>query len=404
MQLVLHNPHNMIRNILYIILTLCPLTVLGQNDLLQKAIMSNDIYYMVTIPKPTDNQERRIIDALCTMSDFKAITYEELLSALQNTSSEKIKRILEREKAIKDEEIRKHVASLSLEGIMDYVRTYPNRKVLVEGMLDKVLAPNIESLSYHELIYLKDIIPSFSVQEVEYNLNNRRNEKIKIVEENASAILGKEKKDKAILKYALEKIIWTYFVKAHEELTRAYSQISMVSDNPNEAASQYQKLVKACYNPKYLQSLLQEEIDKYCTQVNASRAEYAKFTGNNNYPKLSYSVPAPNFQSGASKTCFYKIAGTRQRYVEGRENVNSASGVIGWIFGGIAGVVTKGIGDLMAIDSLVDAEYESRLKYVQDVHDALHKSCVNYSKNVINNLEKTFTNNQNLYEKYLTNK
>lgn len=387
------------RRMFFVLFFFCFLCAFAQNDRLQKAIMTQDLNYMASMSG--EGEARRVVDALCTMVDFQNIAYEEILDALRKVKNENIRRILNREKVKKEIDIRRDIATHPLSYAKEYTQKYPSRKLFVDNLVNGVLCPNIESLSFQELVYVNDVMPTLATKEIQAGIAQRHDEKISLLASNAKAIIGQEKKDKAIMKYALEKVIWLYFIEAHKELTNAYSQISMVSEYPAEAASQYQRLVRACYNATYLRSLLQKEVDSYCAQVNASRAAYAAFVGNNDYPKFIYKVPLPKFQSSANSSCLSEIAKSRQQFVEGRKNVNSASGVVGWIFGGLAGVITKGIGDWMAIDGLVSVEYESRLKYVQGVHDSLHKSCVNYCKGVIRDFETSLANNQKEYENYL---
>lgn len=379
-----------------------PLLCSGQNDRLQAAIYKNDLIAMVKNYEPTGDQESRVIDALCANVDFGKYSFEQIAEAHRYARINTVRDILQHELTLKKIEIKRDIADMTLEELIQYAKTYPQRATLTQDVLDNAVATNLNDLTYHELVYLQDVVPNCASAEVNRIVSQRADEKARILSDAASSILSYERKEKATVKYGMERLIWTYFVTAHKELTRAYSTISMVPDAPSQASAQYQQLVKACFNSKYLQSLLQKEVNNYCTQVNAARAEYANFVGKKTYPKFSYTVPAPNFKSSFSNACFNRIAESRRNFIEGRQNVNSASGVVGWLFGGIAGVVTKGLGDLFAIDGLVDAEYESRLKYVQGVHNVLHESCANYCNSVIKDFEKSFANNQKQYEQYLT--
>lgn len=312
------------------------------------------------------------IDALCTLPYFSSVPYEAVLTLYENSSNgTMVQSFLCQLKDEKEKEIRESLSTMSLEDLSEYIIQNPVRKPIVSEYLKKTISCNLSSLSYKELAYLQNNLPLFEAKRVKEEMNSRKEEKRQIMTNCIGNYIEKEKATDKQIKYVLEKIIWTYYLEGSKKSLEAYSKIGMVPDDAILAASQYQRIVHSIISPKQLQKMLQEEINKYCTEINMAREDNASFAGKSSFKHMSYKVPLMNFNTNVGYDDLWEIYRTRQQFVRDREKVEEGSSVIGWLTSGFIGLALKAVGDLMTIDTLVKSEYEAREKYVLKVQNAI---------------------------------
>lgn len=344
--------------------------------------------------------EPQIMDALLTNCSFDNMVYEELedlrKSAKSGSQTEKlITDAVERSK----DQIRNQISELSIENIMKYEEQFPQRKKLIEAYFQEVVSPRLDSLSYLELNYLNTVMPQFEKKRIGSLVFQRVDEKKKLMSSNVHAYTNSETETLPELKYTLEKISWAYFIEAYEQVAQLYSQIPMVPDDPNVAINQYRSLVNSCFSPSLLQKMLQKEVNEYCAQINKARRDYALIAGMKDYVKFSYTVPNITLHTSTNINNFYNIPSARNQFVQSRQNVSEGSGFVGWLTGGVAGLFVKGLGDWLVISDLVNEEYKIRNGHMKLIHDALFDDFQEYTRNLVNKLEITQSQNQKNYEK-----
>lgn len=343
--------------------------------------------------------EKEALDALCIHFNLNKLSYEEILSLMENTSNApKLRGYLQKFVSAREQEIREQVDDLSLENLKRYVQHFPNRKFLVDDYLASTLGKSLKDLSFLELAYVNSTLPEFQHTAIESEMSTRMDERHNIMSKNVGKFIQSERKESDQIRYMLELITWSYFVEAHKQLTTAYSQIGMVSDDAYIASSQYQNLMRACFNPTRLQDMLQTQVNKYCEQINKARKDYADMAGKKSYVKMSYKVPTGSIYTNVYCESLWNIAKARRDFLENRQTSNSISGVAGFFLGGLVGLITKGIGDYVSISSLADDEYEARLQHVQVVHDALRDNFQRYTNDVITGFNNALTKNEKDYE------
>lgn len=364
------------------------------------AVLNKDLIALIQMPQNIPGDE--VLDALSTRFDFNNFTYEDLISlqdrAIQSTVIDFLGTMIQ-EHEIK---IMKQLPDLTLEQLVKYENEFPKRQPLVDKYIREYIAPQIPNMTYKELSYIKRVFPELEPEYVEIEIANRASEKHDIMAQHVKEFTKKEWDSTVLVEYSMEMIIWSFFVEGHKTLTNAYSQISLVPDNPYEAVDQYQKLVKACFPLQHLRIKLQEQVNLYCEQVNKARADYATISGQKSgFPRLQYTVPVMSLNSYANSSVFENIRSGRDSFIHSRENINAGSGIITWLTGGIYGLVAKGLGDWLAISGLVDSEYKTRLQYVQEVHDAILYSFSTYTNNLISSFESEMQKNEDAYEKFI---
>lgn len=350
-------------------------------------IYSEDIREMILYANQNEKNEPAIIDAFCSDIDLNKYSYEQLISWRDLSKTETLSKYLSQITTRKEIEILNEIRSLTTEELVSYTSVFPKRKAIATQYIEQILLPNIKELSLPELIYFDDYLDAKYHDQILEEINTRPNEINDILKQNRTAYNNFEAEFSYKLKYIIEKTLWTYFVEGHKELNKAYAQIGIVPDDAFSAANQYQRLVNACFPTKRIRETLQNEVDKYCSEINKARQEYSRVAGEKTYVKVSYKVPEFNLNSNVPYTPLLKISKARQEYIQSREEVSTGTSVIGWIFGGVAGLIAKGIGDWLAVDDLVSAEFSARKSYMEDVQERLISSFASYSNTVITGID-----------------
>lgn len=370
-------------------------------DTLNDALAAKD--YNAAVKAVVDDAgESYILDALCTSEEFAALDYEELLILKNSVRNGKaLSAFLDNRIENCKIEIYNSINDLTVEQVLKYCESFPERKSLVMQYLDATLYSNLSELNCLELYYLELAAPRTHEINIKDELNNRQEEKQELLASHVQEFLQQEKSTRSQLKYMLELIIWSYFIEGHKSLTNAYADIYMVPDAPLSAVSQYQNLVRRCYTPMVLQKMLQEQINKYCEQVNKARRDYALIAGKSDYIKCSYTIPAMHINSNANSAPFYEILDARETYVRAQQNISEGTSIIGFFAGSLWGLGLQAIGDWINISELVDAEYGCRKKYVDEVHEKLNKSFSDYASRLIGNIDNYMEKNQKEYETFI---
>lgn len=363
------------------------------------AIVSKDINSLVQYSHKTD-LEKYSLYGISSGFNFDEFTYEQVRDLSEKAKDGSATKLFFQDILVqKKKEIINIVETLTLENIAKYFVHFPERKDIVNNYLSSILESNLDKLSFTELYYLQTSMPELCKSQIESEITSRNDEAYALFASKIEEFIDIEHKSSNQLKYMIEQIIWNYFVEGHKQLTSAYSEIPIVPDNASDASYQYLRLVDVCLSPKELQKLLQEEVNKYCKYIVMGRIDYSLAARKDNYREMTYSVPLMKLNINAPISSLWEIGQARADYINGRNNVNSGSGIVSTLFGGLWGLGVKALGDWMAISGLVDNEYNARLKYVKAVHDSLLENYRNYAVTVINGFEKALKENEKLYGK-----
>lgn len=384
---------------LYFLLCIC--TAHGQGLDINDIVYSRDYKVLLGFSSDYDN-ERLILDALTNTNDINNMGYEEILELYSITNlGTRTKKFLEEKLLEREIKIYNDIAELSPENIIEYCNHFPKRSNIVWTFVNNSLSKNLEKIECQELYYLQSTLPKDKRKLIDEALKSRGEEKHKLLSKNVDVFLKNEKVQYNQLKCMLETISWTYFTEGHKQLTNAYSQISMVPDDAKEAANQYQEIIRLCFSPKQIRSVLQNQVDQCCEQINKARKDYALIAGHNDYVKCSYKVPDIKINSAANYSDLYEIGRARQAYLKGRQNISQGTSVIGFLTGGLWGLGAQALGEWLNISSLVDSEYIARRNYVEAVHNVIKKSFENNTKYLLNDFDNYISKNQKDYETFI---
>ena len=353
------------------------------------AIYQQDIRLMLSEANKTPDNERAVIDALCCDFDLNEYSYEQLCSWEPMVKSEVISNMISKVQEQKKVQILDEIRNLTAEEFVAYGMEFPQRRGLMSVYADSIFIPHIKELSLKELIYYDDYLSRDFHDKIYQEINGRTDEIYALLREKTGDYKNYEKILTERLKYLIEYNLWTFYVTGHKELNNAYSEIGIVPDDPYLAADQYQKLVKICFPTHLIRENLQNEVDKYCAEINKAREEYYRASGEEIYPRFSYKVPEFKINSIAAVDPLCDIFEARERFIRNREDISTGTSVLGWLFGGVVGLVAQGIGDWFAIDGLVSSEFTARKKYMDGVQKKLLTSFTNYSNTIVSGLDKS---------------
>ncbi|MDE5785113.1 MAG: hypothetical protein K2H98_01135 [Duncaniella sp.] len=314
------------------------------------------------------------------------------------SQSKIISEMLSREIEQKEIDILNEIRSLTAEEYVAYMTSFPERNEVLLKFMNNVIFPNLKDLSLEELIYYDDCLTGNFHDRLSAEIDTRNNEIADLLKLNASEYSSYEARLAERLKYLIENYIWTYFVEGHKELNKAYAQIGIVPDNAYMAAEQYQRLVNICFPTQKIRETLQNEVDKFCAEINQVRRDYYMTAGEENYPRMTYKVPEFNLNSTVSVAPLEGISEARERFIRNREDISTGTSVLGWFFGGTVGLLAQGIGDWMAIDGLVSSEFEARKNYMEDVQQKLLDNFAEYAHNIISGVETSLQRSSKNYE------
>lgn len=355
----------------------------------KNAIYKQDIPAMLAVANTSPESENAIIDAFCCDINLNDYSYEQLKSWQPISQSSVLNDIIAQAIEVKKINILNEIRTLTAEEFAAYKLAFPEREEILSQYTQNVLIPNISDLSLKELIYIDDYFSEDFHKHVVQEISGRDDEIKTVLIKNLSDYNKFEKLLAERLKYLIENNIWTCFVEGHKQLNSAYAQIGIVPDNPYSAAEQYQRLVHICFPTHKIREILQNEVDKFCYEINNARIEYHKVSGKKDFKKMAYKVPELRLNSDVSVDPLMGISEARERFIRNREDISTGTSVLGWIFGGVVGLVAKGIGDWMAIDGLVESEFDSRKRYMEDVQQRLLNSFANYSNTVISGIDNS---------------
>ncbi len=375
--------------ILLLLIAIVISTVRVEANSLDNIIYKQDIQAMLVYANANQSDEQAIADAFCSIIDLNRYGYEQLKSWTGYSKTPIISEMLQSALHQKELDILREIQPLTVEQLASYMAQFPDRRELVKSYLTNVVMPNLKDLSLEELIYLDACLPKDYHYEISVEINRRSDEVSNTLNAHSKEHQSYEKQLAVRLKYNLEEIVWNYFVEGHKQLYNAYSRISMVSDIPGVSADQYQRLVNACFPTEMMRETLQKEVDQFSVEINKARKEYYKAMGKNKYPQFSYKIPILVYDSSVSWEPLYKIANARQKYIEDRSNVSTGTSVLGWLFGPAVGLISKGIGDMFAVDGLVDNEFNARKEYMESVQQKLRDQFASYSETITSGIDKS---------------
>lgn len=361
----------------------------------ERAVYRQNIPEMLTAANVSAENEHIVANALCSDIDLGTFSYEQLLLWEPLSKSRTISDMINHAIAKKELEICNDLRGLTAEEYAAYLKAFPKREKVAKRFLSDVLLTHVNDLSILELLYFDDCLPEEYHPILSGEISRRQDEIQKVLSEKVTDYNNYETALAKHFKHILEYTLWSYFVEGHRELNMAYSQIAMTPDDAYEAATQYQRLVDACIPKQRIRRTLQEEVNKFCEAVNQSRSSYFAAMGNDKFKKLAYKVPEFRMDTAASIAPLFGIAEARERYVRNREDISTGTSVLGWVFGGVVGLLAQGIGDWMAIEGLVDSEYEARKQYMESVQVLLIKGFMAYSNEITKGIDQSLQKSHN---------
>lgn len=284
---------------------------------------------------------------------------------------------------------------MTMEEIDAYIKSHPERRFIVENLLNTFIDTSADTITLLELNYIQRTLPQIRPTQIQQYLNQKNEEKRDILLNNIDWFLNNEKRLLKNLHYAIERSALEFLYNGYRQVAIYYAKIGMIPDNIDAAEKQYRLLVNACIPEKALQRRLQEEADKFCKEINLARNFFSKQLGKeNDFIKMEISIPLYSVNHTTPSVDLSSIEVARKEFINSKNmstNMCSAANSVGL---GIIGLIGKGIIDVNAVDDLIIREIAARKRYMKNVLVNLEKSILNQNASTRKKIESYVIENQ----------
>lgn len=342
--------------------------------------------------------KKAIEDVLCASINYNDFTYEEIVTLQEQCKDKSLLVFFNELKIQKEIEIIDYIKNLTTEQINIYVGHFPKRKDIVYGYLGYIVHNSRNDLSFLELNYINNTLPSIWTTQLSEERKGRTQEKKELMSKSVEEFCKEETSLISKLYYNLEKKTWQYLNQRYRDAAARYSQIGIVPDNVSAMEKQYRKIVNSYVNGDNLRKILQQEANSYCETINKARADYALIANQTDYAKLSISIPKIDLQYSASTKSLQKVSDARTAFQDSREFNSTAASLASWFISGFVAQGLRGLADMSAVEDLANAEIEARKSYMKDVYDALQPKVNTVISSIHKSIDNYIISNQNEFK------
>ncbi len=368
----------------------------------RKAVLEENVSELFSLYNANKSVRTIIEDVFYTGTtpsklDLSSHSYEETISYLSIVQDgTPLSRYINEIKAEQEAAIIEHVSSLTPEETNNYMKQYPQRKSLITECINDAVFANAESFSFLELIYLNNSLPTvLDGERINAELGRRKDEVWAILAADVDSYIQDENELVKGLYLEIEEKAYDYFYTGYGNVAKCYSQIGMVPDDPQKAAKQYDKLVRGCLQSKQLEVIIQQEINKFCKEINSARSKYVeRLDHKSSFVPLSIKAPAISFNYTMSTAQFERIYRSRVAEKESRQKSKNAAGIARAFGLNIIATIGQGIYDLSTVSDMAKEEVKNREEYMGVVYSALDRSLKSQLANYIGAIEATIKKNQ----------
>jgi hypothetical protein len=182
----------------------------------------------------------------------------------------------------------------------------------------------------------------------------------------------------------------------------AYANTAL-PETTDEMESQYKSLVKAEVSDAKFKSFMQNELDKFCAEINKARSSYAHQCGKSNYVKLALKMPDVKLSNySVSTESLLKIVDERKSYKENTKTADwiaTGASVVASFFdcGFLSNALITGAKHLVTsslADDMAENVLEARKEYLSKVLKSLEENTENQFSTVENSLKQQLSDNE----------
>lgn len=291
------------------------------------------------------------------------------------------------------------VSSYTPEELEAYMAHHPSQRQFVQHEIHSAVSRSLTSLPLNELYYVDRGLPFLDHQQIAEEAKGRNAERKDILMSNLSDYMKKEKTQLEYMEYVLRMKEHEYFRNKFRASCIEYARVKEVSPNVYVMASQYERVLNRHLNPKNIQQYLQKEADALCNTINASRSEYCRAMGKNDFVKLSITVPTPSYDCYISTAALDKIIKAYEDYNSSREAISIGGNIARFFGAGIWASIGEGIAEYAAGSSLADNVTDAQLEYVGDSYRILENQVKQQIEHAHKSILKQITDNQQKFIK-----
>ncbi|MCH5175128.1 MAG: hypothetical protein J1F40_04525 [Prevotellaceae bacterium] len=296
-------------------------------------------------------------------------------------------------------QVLQEVSSYTPEELEAYMVQHPEQSTFIQQEMHFAVCKSLTSLPLNELYYVDRVMPFLDHQQIAEETKGRNAERRDILMGNLSDYMKKEKAELGYMEYVLRMKEHEYFRNKFRASCIEYARVKEVSPNVYAMASQYERVLNRHLNPKSIQQYLQKEADALCSAINASRSEYCRAMGKNDFVKLSIAVPAPSYDCYIYTAALDKVIKAYEDYNSSREAISIGGNIARFFGAGIWASIGEGIAEYAAGSSLADNVTDAQLEYVGDSYRILENQVKQQIDNAHKSILKQITDNQQKFIK-----
>jgi hypothetical protein len=278
-----------------------------------------------------------------TLLDYDKLSYKQLSDLLKIVSTDAPCYQIIKDATL-DAEIGElqSIGSMTGESLVRYSESNADLRDIVDEYV-QALTPGLDSLSYHELRYLKRIVPFVDGKKLKESSDKHRNEIEATLEEQTRAYCKYEAEATKMFVVALQYQVMDGLRGQFSQFATAYSMDQNLGDSSaSEIYCNFMNLMNNYWNEEMLFSYISERLNSFKDVLNKSRERYLENLGMYGKQPIILSVtPAPNVYISLGIGGFEKMAALRLDLASSKIGSYVVSGlfnlITGWSFLGNVG-------------------------------------------------------------------
>ena len=295
--------------------------------------------------------------------------------------------------------------TMNSEELLKYLQQNPSHQEILYGAFEECVYDALHSIPLSELLMLHNTVPSLQVQAVHEEINNRTDELKSVLKANIHNFIQHEYANLYRLQYVVTRKTHAYLYARYSNVCYQYAAVENLPEDTKEMEKQFAEIVKQYFSSDDLQQYLQLEVDAYCETVNASRIQFCKCMGLEQYLPMKIVVPQIKIGYKSEKTILDRIPQAKEDYANKRESIDNAANVANWFTGGIGGwLLVKGgkmLAERWAGSSLSEKIIYTRLSYLESCYNSLLNNFEMQIVKITNDINEQVLNNEVKFIEYV---
>lgn len=355
---------------------MCAFTTYGythQTSRAKGAYLTNNINELVNIAI-SDNEENALAAdflSLLNLSELDYITLKQFADKTAKSTRHVIHDLFSDLLKSRQIEVLDSLSNMTAEELTRFEFTNPQYQSLISEYTDS-LSQGLDSLSFHELRYLRLNCPSFNDSKIKIFSKLRRNEITEELEKQMKGYCEFEKKSMQWFTAALQYEILEGFFKQFKQFAAAYSMDdNMEESDPSYIYDAYMELLRQYWNEGIIYDYVMAQTKNYNESINNARTELLGNLGIKGKKQNVITIPRVDVGIALGIGGFNKIGEIRSELNGTEFGASIVAGLASFITGGFLSGVGKSLYMSSEKGNAAQAELPHRRAYLLATYDKL---------------------------------